>query len=95
MKASKSAGPDGLHCKFLLELKDSLCEPLTNIFNKSLESGEVPTQWKRAYVSPIFKKGDKKQPENYRPVSLTCVVCKTMESLVRDNLMSHMEIRLD
>ena len=48
------------------------------------ESGEVPTQWKRAHGSPIFKKGDKKQPENYRPVSLTCVVCKTMESLVRD-----------
>ena len=87
LKASKSAGLDGLHCKFLLELKDSLCDALTNIFNKSLESGEVPKQWKRVHVSPIFKKGDKKQPENYRPVSLTCVVCKTMEFLVRDKLM--------
>ena len=67
------------------------CWALTNIFNKSLESGEVPKQWKRAHVSPIFKKGDKKQSENYRPVSLTCVVCKTMESLVRDKLMSHIE----
>ena len=53
LKASKSAGPDGLHCKFLLELKEVLCKPLTVIFNKSLESGEVPTQWKRAHVSPI------------------------------------------
>lgn len=91
LKASKSAGPDGLHCKILLELKESLCESLTRIFNKSLESGEVTTQWRRAHVSPIFKKGDKKQSENWRPVSLTCVVCKSMESLVRDKLISHME----
>ena len=45
LKASKSDGPYGLCCKFLLELKESLCEPLTCIFNKSLESGEITTQY--------------------------------------------------
>lgn len=56
LKASKSSGPDGLHCKLLIELKDFLCEPLACIFNKSLETGEVPVQWRRAHVSPIFNK---------------------------------------
>ena len=91
LNPSKAAGPDGLHCKLLYELRDFLCEPLARFFNRSLQDGEVPDQWRQAHVSPIFKKGDKKQAENYRPVSLTCVVCKVMESIVRDKLMLHME----
>ena len=62
LKASKSAGPGGLHYKCLLELKESLCEPLTCIFNTSLETMEVPTQWRRAHVSPIFKKEIRNNP---------------------------------
>ena len=61
LNPSKAAGPDGLHCKFLYELRDILCEPLASFFNRSLQAGEVPTQWRQAHVSPIFKKGDKKQ----------------------------------
>ena len=91
LNPSKAAGPDGLHCKLLYELRDFLCEPLARFFNRSLQDGEVPDQWRQAHVSPIFKKGDKKQAENYQPVSLTCVVCKIMESIVRDKLMLHME----
>ena len=91
LNPSKAAGPDGLHCKLLYELRDFLCEPLARFFNRSLQDGEVPDQWRQAHVSPIFKKGDKKQAENYRPVSLTCVVCKVMESIVRDKLMLQME----
>ena len=84
LNPSKAAGPDGLHCKLLYELHDFLCEPLARFFNRSLQDGEVPDQWRQAHVSPIYKKGDKKQAENYRPVSLTCVVCKVMESIVRE-----------
>ena len=87
LNPSKAAGPDGLRC----ELRDFLCEPLARFFIRSLQDGEVPDQWRQSHVSPIFKKGDKKQAENYRPVSLTCVVCKVMESIVRDKLMLHME----
>ena len=91
LNPSKAAGPDGLHCKLLYELRDFLCIPLARFFNRSLQDDEGPDQWRQAHVSPIFKKGDKKQAENYRPISLTRVVCKVMESIVRDKLMLHME----
>ena len=57
LNPSKAAGPDGLHCKLLYELRDVLCEPLAGFFNRSLQEGEVPDQWRQAHVSPIFKKG--------------------------------------
>ena len=54
-----------------------------------------PPIWKRANVSAIFKKGEKKKPSNYRPISLTSVPCKLMEKLVRDAIVNHMtEINL-
>lgn len=55
----------------------------------SLERGELPLDWKLANVSPIFKKGNKHESKNYRPVSLTSVVCKVFESLVRRQIMDH------
>ena len=82
LNPSKAAGPDGLHCKLLYELRDILYEPLAGFFNRSLKEGVVPDQWRQAHVSPIFKKGGKKKVENYRRVSLTCVVCKVLESIV-------------
>ena len=51
----------------------------------------IPTLWKMAKVCPIYKKGDKLQPLNYRPVSLTCVTCKVCEILVRTELVAHLE----
>ena len=65
--------------------------PLFILFMKSLDKGELPLQWKCAHVSPIFKKGNRSSPCNYRPVSLTSVVCKLMETLIRDSLVTHME----
>jgi len=53
--------------------------------------GKVPDDWKRANVTPIFKKGSKADPGNYRPVSLTSVCCKMLESLIKDEMMSHLE----
>ena len=46
--------------------------------------------WKDANVSPIFKKGEKSNPGNYRPISLTSIVCKLMESIIRDEIMKHL-----
>ena len=61
------------------------------IFRKSMESGEVPDEWRQANVIQIFKKGSKTAPSNYRPVSLTCVCCKLMESILKDDLMLHLK----
>ena len=55
--------------------------PLAKVFNLSLKEGIVPSEWKEANITPLFKKGSKNKPENYRPVSLTSVVRKLPETL--------------
>jgi hypothetical protein len=64
---------------------------LATIFNKSLRTGAVPADWREANVTPIFKKGNRTAPENYRPVSLTSVCCKLLESIIKDNVMKHLK----
>ena len=91
LKQSKSPGPDGLHPRVLKELKAEVAKPLELIFNASLHSGEIPQDWRIANISPIFKKGKKNNPGNYRPVSLTSVSCKIMETFVRDAVYDHMK----
>ena len=88
LNPSKSPGPDGLHPRVLRDAAEVLADPLTVIFNKSLEEGKVPDGWKIAHVTAIFKKGKRTSPGNYRPVSLTSVICKLMESLLRDQIMN-------
>ena len=56
-----------------------------------MEEGGVPAIWRLANVCPIYKKGAKGDPANYRPVSLTCVVGKVMESLIRDKIVEHQQ----
>ena len=90
LKTDKSPGPDGLHPKVLKELASELAPPLTALFNKSLGSGQVPMDWKKARICPIHKKDQKYLVGNYRPVSLTSVVCKIMEGIVRDNVMGYL-----
>ena len=89
LDVSKSAGPDGITTKLLKECSEYLVVPLTMIFRKSLETGDVPLAWREANVCPIYKKGTKTNPLNYRPVSLTSVVGKVFETLIRDALVKH------
>ena len=65
--------------------------PLKIIFEKSLREGECPNDWRTANVTPIHKKGDRTDPSNYRPVSLTSQVCKVLEKIVRDKIVNHMK----
>ena len=88
---SKSSGPDGISAKLLKELAVELSGPIATLFQKSMDEGRLPSIWKKANVVPIYKnKGDKKMPNNYRPVSLTCILCKIMESIIRDELVQYL-----
>lgn len=88
---NKSPGPDGLHPRVLKELIGKIEVALLNICNKSLDEAKLPEDWKKGNITPIFKKGDKHQPKNYRPVSLTSIACKLMETFIRDQLVNHMK----
>ena len=84
---NKACHPDGMS---LRELAEELSGPAAMIMNKALSDG-IPTDWKLARVSPIFKKGVKTNPGNYRPVSLTSVLCKIQESIIRDYVIHHLQ----
>lgn len=90
LNTTKSPGPDQVHPKVLFELADVIDTPLCLIFNESFSSRIVPHQWKIGQISALFKKGDKTLPSNYRPVSLTSVLCKVMEKLIRKKIVEHM-----
>ena len=69
----KATDPDNI--SVLKEMADVLAAPLTALFQNSLDKSEVPDDWRKARVTPLYKKGDKYLPSNYRPISLTCVIC--------------------
>ena len=68
---------------------DEISPVLSKVFQTSLDTDEVPSDWKKANIVPLFKKGDKHQVSNYRPVSLTSVSCKVLEYIVHSNLINH------
>ena len=79
---SKAGGPDNIAGRLLKELATEFAPFFTHLFNLSLSSGEVPSLWGEQWVNPIFKKGLKSEPANYRPVSLTCITSKLMEHII-------------
>ena len=88
---SKSPGPDQLHPVVLKAVASSLVKPLCVIFNTSIRTGKLPPDWKKAHISAVFKKGDRELPSNYRPISLTSIVCKILESLLSDHIVDYLQ----
>ena len=91
LKPKKAAGPDRIKPVVLQELREELAPILQVLFERSLQSGAVPLIWNSANVSPIFKKGEKSTAANYRPISLTCILCKVMEHIIASNVVKHLD----
>ena len=72
--------------KLLMETVEQISIPLARVFNLSLKEGVVPFEWKEANIIPLFKKGSRNKSENYRPVSLTLVICKLLERLIKEHM---------
>ena len=88
---STACGPDGFHPCLLKSCASALAYPLFIIFQKSLLDSSLPALWKLAYVPPLFKAGSRYSRDNYRPVSLTSVCCKTMERLIKAHIVEYLE----
>jgi hypothetical protein len=92
LKNSSSCGPDGIPNLILKQFSHILSGPLTTIFNKSLQTSEVPDDWKLGDITPIHKKGSKSLPEHYRPVQQNPAACKIFESLIKDRIVQHLQV---
>ena len=90
-QSCNSPGPDQVHRKVLYELSDIIDKPLCTIFNSSFKTGTVPEGWIIGQITALFKKGSKNCASNYRPVSLTSIICNLMEKLIRKRIIQHMD----
>ena len=90
LNVRSAGGPDGIPSLFFKNTCASLCQPVAFLFQILFNEGCLPPIWRQAFITSIYKKGDSTLPSNYRPISLTCTICKIMESIIKDQLMSYL-----
>ena len=86
---TKATGPDGIPSRLLKETAWQIEPSLTQLFNKSLNVGKIPNEWKLSNIVPIHKKGKKEHVENYRPISILCITSKVLERCILRNIRDH------
>jgi hypothetical protein len=92
LNPNKAAGPDKISSLVLKELADVIAPLITRVYRASLKQSKTPDSWREAHVTPVFKKGERYKAVNYRPVSLTCILCKQMEHILASSIMKHLNI---
>ena len=90
LKPAKFAGPDNIPTRILKEYAFHIAPVLQVIYTQSYQTGILPNEWLTANIVPVYKKGDKSNPANYRPISLTSVCCKTMERIICHTILHHL-----
>ena len=91
MKSSVSQTPDQIPSLYIKKTATNLLKPLCIIFNRSIQTSEIPSMWRKAIIIPIYKKGKAYDPTNYRPISLTSVICRMLERIVHKTIVSHLK----
>ena len=91
LNPSKAGGPDEIPSRFLKYLASELAPSITQLFRQSIDGGVLPEVWKQAWITPVYKKGNRNDPANYRPVSLTCILCKMLEHILCTHIRRHLD----
>ena len=88
----QAPGPDCLSARVLKESSSEIAPILAFIYNESLAQGTVQDNWQQANVAPVYKRGEKYDAANYRPLSLTCICCQTLEHIIVSNINKHLSL---
>ena len=90
LKSKSKGGPDCVPPIFYKKCSLWLCEPLTYVFQSCFDHGYLPPIWLQAFITPVYKKGPASDPLNYRPIALTCIMCKLLEFIIKNQLLSYL-----
>ncbi len=90
LNPNKGAGPDGLFPKALKTLSPYIAPTLSRIFNLSLQTSQIPDDWRHAIVTPVAKTPRTADPNLFRPISLTSDVCKVLEAILKEKMLTHL-----
>ena len=90
LNPAKAAGPDEIIACFLKNCAAEIAPMLADFYQQNLEEGITPVDWKKANVAPVFKKGSRSLPSNYRPISLTSIPCKILEHIISSQINRHL-----